>query len=116
MQYFGEALKEGEQSEPSFNKVPNLISLSLAYHVILIKVSPPPTAKPWVSEAHWVLTEHLEAWIASTYNQPVICYGGGPPIVPRLQATFNPHWSSCIKPSWFMHQEAAIIIPSNSQY
>ena len=35
-------VKEGEQSEPSFNKVPNLISLSLAYHVILIKVNPPP--------------------------------------------------------------------------
>ena len=35
-------MKEGERSEPSFNKVPNLIFLSFGYHVILIKVNTPP--------------------------------------------------------------------------
>ena len=35
-------MKEGERSEPSFSKVPNLIYLSFGYHVILIKVNTPP--------------------------------------------------------------------------
>ena len=48
-------VQEGEKSEPSFNKVPNLISLLLGYHVILIKVNPPPPmALLWVSKAHLI--------------------------------------------------------------
>ena len=35
-------VKEGERSEPSFNKVPNLIHLSFGYHVIWLKVNTPP--------------------------------------------------------------------------
>jgi len=44
-------VREGERSEPFFNKVPNLIFLSFGYHVILIKVNTPPMAKPRASEA-----------------------------------------------------------------
>ena len=42
----GTLLKEGLLHSPSFNKVPILISLLFAYHVILKKVNTPPVAKP----------------------------------------------------------------------
>ena len=44
-------MKEGERSEPSFNKVPNLLHLSFGYHVIWIKVNTPPMASPRASKA-----------------------------------------------------------------
>ena len=38
-------VKEGEQSEPSINKVPDLVFLSFGYHVILPKGEYPPCGK-----------------------------------------------------------------------